>query len=143
MSNPFPFLSNSNCIVTSPATPSYNCIAWAARDTRRWWWPVPGVYFWPSSAPYEETIEAFVAAFATLGFQQCETAALENGWEKVVIYVNASRVPTHMARQLPDGAWTSKLGSYFDIQHSQPEDVEGPAYGSPVVYLRRLVEVAA
>lgn len=135
--NPFPFLSNTNCNVTSPATPEYNCIAWAAGEDFRWWWPIVGVYFWPKGVPYEESIDAFAAAFRTIGFARCDSGELEFGVEKVVIYVNASGTPTHMARQLPSGTWTSKLGSHVDIEHSSPEDIAGPAYGNPAAYLRR------
>lgn len=45
---------------TSPATPRYNCLAWAAGQTDQWWWPDRfGAYDWPEAAPREETIEGF------------------------------------------------------------------------------------
>ena len=37
----FPALVGTGYFVTSPATPEYNCIAWAAGETDRWWWPDP------------------------------------------------------------------------------------------------------
>ena len=37
----FPGLRNSAYRVTSPAARDYNCIAWAAGDATRWWWPDP------------------------------------------------------------------------------------------------------
>ena len=33
----FPNLEAGNYAVTSPSTPEYNCIAWAAGDTETWW----------------------------------------------------------------------------------------------------------
>src|SRR5713101_10154879 len=36
--------------VTSPATRNYNCVAWAASRTDRWWWPSPFAY-WPAGVP--------------------------------------------------------------------------------------------
>ena len=65
----FPGLRTSPFRVTSPATRGYNCIAWAAGDTNRWWWPDPedDASFWPPGVAPEETISAFTAAFATLG----------------------------------------------------------------------------
>ena len=28
--------------ITSPTEISYNCIAWAANEDTRWWWPAQG-----------------------------------------------------------------------------------------------------
>lgn len=94
------------------------------------------VYFWPLAAPREETIKAFVAAFATRGFTRCENGEVEAGYHKIAIYAKNSR-PTHAARQLPDGRWTSKLGSSEDIEHHTLGAVEGDVYGSVAVFVRR------
>ena len=48
-------------------------------------------------------------------------------------------VPTHAARQLPNGWWTSKLGPSFDIEHATPEAVAGGVYGDPVLFLSRAI----
>jgi hypothetical protein len=65
-----PNLNDNNCQVTSMASRRYNCIAWAARENTRWWWPDPlGVGYWPSGVQRSETPEAFVAAYSTLGFE--------------------------------------------------------------------------
>ena len=80
---------------------------------------------------------SFFAAFATLGYVACEDASLEAGFEKVAIYLSDG-VPTHAARQLQDGAWTSKLGQGFDIRHTL-EAIEGPAYGVVSLFLARPV----
>jgi hypothetical protein len=69
----FPGLQTSPFRVTSPATRDYNCIAWAAGDTTRWWWPDPDpdndAVYWPSNIPIEETTGAFAAALATPGLR--------------------------------------------------------------------------
>jgi len=137
----FPGLTPQNHDITSPPTSIYNCIAWAADDDTRWWWPnvrgVPvGGYYWPPTVPHEPTIEAFLAAYATIGYEPCGGGEFESGYEKVALYVLAGEV-THAARQLADGAWTSKLGNWFDITHESPEHVGGPLYGSVAAYLRR------
>ena len=121
--------------VTSEETRDYNCIGWAAGDTSRWWWPLYPSY-WPSEAAHEATLEAFVAAFATLGYAPCADGNLEEGVEKVVIYLRQG-VPSHMARQLASGAWTSKLGDAWDIGHLLPTEVGGRIYGDAVQYLSR------
>ena len=46
--------------------------------------------------------------------------------EKVAIFVSArTGAPTHAARQLPSGQWTSKLGAGIDIVHDDLEAVGG------------------
>jgi hypothetical protein len=134
----FPGLRNRAWAVTSPPSPLYNCVAWAAGDATRWWWPDAGRdYYWPPSAPREETIEAFVAAFALLGYEPSsaadEPSPLE--FERVALFARDSR-PEHMARELATGEWTSKCGRLEDITHAL-DGVRGSVYGAPVAVLRR------
>jgi hypothetical protein len=96
-----------------------------------------GVGYWPQNVVREETVDAFLRAYGTLGYVQCADGALEAGIEKVVIYVDAAGTPTHAALQLQDGRWTSKLGDFEDIEHSTPETLSGPRYGAPSIYMRR------
>ena len=109
-------------------------------DTDKNWWPSSFAH-WPSDVAREATLESFVESFARLGYERCDDASLENGHEKVVLYakpaVTGTMVPTHAAKQLPNGWWTSKLGQVEDIEHEKPEDLSGPTYGSPVLFLRR------
>lgn len=137
-----PNLTDKNCVVTSPATRSYNCIAWAATSDVLWWWPDPSnIYYWPASVPREATVEAFLRAYGTLGYIECKNGKLEAGFEKIALYANrmpwGDIEPTHAARQLPDGKWTSKLGAFEDVTHNKAADVKGPLYGGVVKYLKR------
>lgn len=134
----FPGLRGGGYRVTSPKTPNYNCIAWAASQEDRWWWPDEAAY-WPSNVPRIATIEAFVAAFGTLGYEPCGDRGIEPGYEKVVIYAKDQGMPTHAARQLPDGRWTSKLGKLEDIVHAAIEHLHGSDYGQAAVFLKRPV----
>jgi len=136
-----PRLTTENYRVTSPAAWEYNCIAWAAGITQAWWWPAPGRY-WPDGVPRQETIAAFVAAFATLGFDVVADAHQEADMEKIVLYAEGS-TPTHAARQLANGWWTSKLGSSVDIEHATPDSVAGGADGEVVAILGRQSIAAA
>lgn len=137
----FPGLRNSSFRVASPATDVYNCIAWAAGDTTRWWWPDPDpdnqAVFWPPSAPREESLEAFTAAFEALGYAPCCGEEIETGFEKIALLA-AGSVPTHAARQLPSGRWTSKLGRREDIEHDL-HAISGAAYGAVVQVFKRSV----
>lgn len=131
----FPNLARSGYSLTSPASPDYNCIAWAIGETERWWWPNPFAY-WPPAVPTEETLEAFTRAFAAAGFAPCDHPNLEQGFEKVAIYSDATGKPTHAARQLPSGQWSSKLGRGEDIEHDLA-GLMGAAYGSVAKILKR------
>jgi len=138
--------------VTSCRSNDYNCIAWAAGESDIHWWPtgepsrISGIY-WPENVPQEHTLSAFIQAFATMGYCEWpeENGNLEDGYEKVVIYTKAGK-PTHMARQLPNGRWTSKLGKDSkDIEHVTPEalasSVDGETiYGDVTKYVRRIRE---
>ena len=134
----FPSLVIAGYGVTSPQTPRYNCIAWAVGDTRRWWWPDPSPFaYWPANIPRENTLQRFIEAFQTLGYEPCENAGLEPDVEKVAVYADDAGAPTHAARQLSSGARTSKLGREEDIEHRDLAGVEGEEYGHVVQLLRR------
>lgn len=45
--------------------------------------------------------------------------------------------PTHVARQLDDGKWTSKLGSNEDIIHHTLDGLEGEKYGQVTTIMTR------
>jgi hypothetical protein len=129
--------------VTSWPTDSYNCIAWAAEDQTVWWWPDPdGESFWPAGIDRVATVAAFMAAFELLGYEPCTNPDLEPGFEKVAIF-SIGNDTKHMARQLSDGTWTSKLGEWWDIQHYLPDGVQDPPnrkhYGSRSQLMRRRV----
>jgi hypothetical protein len=138
LNSAFPHLADEGYVETSPATRRYNCIAWAAGHSDAWWWPSPlAVHYWPEEAPREETLEAFLRMFATLGFAHAEDGHFEPGFEKVALFTRDGK-PTHAARQLIDGAWTSKLGEWLDVTHTL-RGLEGPLYGVVAAFLRRPV----
>ena len=130
-----PRLTADNYRETSPASWSYNCIAWAGGLTDSWWWPAPGRY-WPPNVPRHETVGAFLAPLATLGYGPIATLDLDPGLEKVVLYANGE-IPSHAARQPFSGMWSSKLGPSLDIEHNTPEAVAGGVYGEVVAILGR------
>lgn len=106
----FPRLTQDNYSVTSQPSKRYNCIAWAAGQNARWWWPGPDVEleYWPENATRAESLDAFQEAFASEGYAVCQEADFEPGFEKVAIFADEKNRPTHAARQLPNGRWTSK-----------------------------------
>ena|SRR5438093_12138462 len=102
----------------SHRTDQYNCIAWAASECHRPWWPggAPEAY-WPPNLPPDETLDNFTNAFIEIGYEVCTGAHYEWRFEKIALYVNRRGVPTHAAKQTWTGAWISKLGKNVDIKH--------------------------
>ncbi len=130
----FPNLTAFNHEITSEKTIKYNCIAWVARSTDRWW--QPGIH-WPIMSSREDIgIGDLVLAFRSLGYDECPDGSFEEGFEKLAIY-GSGFMYTHAARQLPDGRWTSKLGQLEDITHSTTEALECSDYGKVVQFMKR------
>lgn len=71
------------------------------------------------------------------GYARCDDGAPENGWEKVALYVLPSDKPKHMARQLENGGWTSKLGQGHDIVHHALDGLNSVKYGTARYFMRR------
>ena len=134
----FPNLAATGYRITSLRSQSYNCFAWAAGENDRWWNPLEpeSPYYWPDGVPAELTIFAFIQAYGTLGYEPCEISDLEPGFEKIAIYATSDGEPTHAARQLPSGKWTSKLGRWEDIEH-ELDGLICEMYGSVRQILKR------
>lgn len=126
--------------VSSPETDEYNCFAWAAHADDEWWEPSGNPrHYWPDDVPRTLTLESFIAIYEREGFEPCDTHIHEFGYEKVAIYLASDGLPSHAARQLPDGRWTSKLGEWPDIEHDSPEVLEGDYYGQVSSVMRRRI----
>ena len=134
----FPKLTAESCRVTSERDPGYNCIAWAAQITHQRWWPLenPEEAYWPAGVPRIATLEAFQAAFETLAYSTYAPEEMKPGFEKVALFADINGVPTHAARQLANGRWTSKLGKAEDIEHDL-RDLEGDLYGTVALLMSR------
>ena len=134
--------------MTSEADSAYNCVAHAAGKKDLPWWPmeegVEGV-FWPDGVDRAETVDAFVAAFRSIGYRPCEASqdgsGFIAGYEKVAIYVDAEGTPTQ-PRGRPkaaDGPANSANGKTSNTTLRRPRRRQGgrPGYGKPVKYLIR------
>ena len=125
--------------ITSAPSREYNCIAWAMGDTARVWWPfsrgTSGEAYWPPGVMRELSRRSFRWAFDARGFRPCDDGSLVPGIEKVALYEKDSK-PTHAARQLPNGRWTSKLGEAEDVEHDL-SDLKGRTYGQVAAYFER------
>ena len=134
----WPNLNPGGVSISSPDDDSYNCAAWAANDTARWWEPSPyRSHYWPPSVARQATLASYEAAYGTLGYERCADPALESGYEKIAVYTDESGSPVHVARQLVTGRWTSKLGQLKDIEHQSLDDLAGGLYGQPRLFMRK------
>lgn len=134
-----PRLADSEYRITSPRDVRYNCFAWAAGDAGRVWSPSmigSGVY-WPAGIAALPSMNGIIAAYEACNFQVCTSGDEEEGFEKIALFTDAAGDPTHAARQLSGGAWTSKLGDHVDIEHDDVDAVGGGMYGEPRVFMRR------
>jgi hypothetical protein len=76
----YPNLRSSGYLLTSPKTPNYNCVAWAAGETNRPWWPIPydtAPYYWPLGEQDDESLEVFIECFKSLGYEICNDENFE------------------------------------------------------------------
>jgi hypothetical protein len=113
----YPYLLSEGFEKTSCEDAAYNCVAWAvAFDVENWWWPPGGNgSYWPDGISKDVSVAAFTEMFASRGFEECQDATAEDGYEKVALYVKDGK-PSHAARQLPSGKWTHKIGQNVDIE---------------------------
>jgi hypothetical protein len=127
-------------LLTSPQTTVYNCIAWAYGVIDRWFWPdSSGIYYWPNTVPRVENTDAFIKLFESIGYSVCDNGDLEDGFQKVAIYADNNGKPTHAARQLKNGLWTSKLGQSYDVTHTIYSMSDGQ-YGNVAVFMKRGIQ---
>ena len=137
-----PDFPNSNIhpfILTSPQTWNYNCIAWAYGDDTRWYWPTEHPHhYWPPNIRNELDLQSFIELYQLVGYKVCENNSLELGLEKIAIFGQPNGEPTHAARQLLNGNWTSKMGGWHDIEHTLTS-LDSPVYGSALVFMSRSI----
>jgi hypothetical protein len=132
----FPALAAAGYDITSVRTDAYNCVAWIIRDVAEWW--APG-YSWPLEINDEDALSSYVAFFEFHGFRQCADGLLVPGMEKIAIYGENDGFD-HVAFQLPDGRWSSKLGELNDLRHESLDVLSGPSfieYGPVVLFMER------
>jgi len=131
----FPNSLTEPFVATSPKDFKYNCIGWAC-GTKTRMWPNMYSYYWPPGIPTIEDVNSFIELFQSKGYEVCDNGDLEKGYLKVAIYAYHDGKPSHAARQLENGKWTSKLGVHQDVSHSIFSMSDGD-YGNVVHYMRK------
>jgi hypothetical protein len=131
----YPRLAHGHFAVTSPATRKYNCVAWAAGDDRHWWAPDIAAW-WPEAGPEEWSVSGIISVYEMMGYAADPNPAPEAGIEKIAIFALPDGYPTHVARQVESGYWTSKLGTDVDIEH-ELHGLTGTRFGGVVMIMSR------
>lgn len=131
----FPNLVGSEYDIISPATPDYNCLAWALGFDDDWLEPDPfNQYPWPLQIR-EYTLESYIKVIEISNYETCQDSQFENGFEKIAIYLSGG-IPKHFARQHSSELWTSKCGKSEDIIHTL-QGLEGKIYGKAEIFMKR------
>lgn len=122
---------------TSPQSGLYNCVAHSVGASLFYIWPdADEEYGWPEHIPRDDSRSAFIGFYRLCGFEPCNDASPEPGYEKVVIYELAGRV-AHVALQSDDGTWSSKIGDLTDVMHRRLDVVASAHNGQPAQAMRR------
>jgi hypothetical protein len=137
----FPNLKNTQYDPESPRDKKYNCFAWAMGKSDLWWEPLffprPG-YYWPR-APEGYGLDEYLEALRVIGYSECNGPEMEDGYQRIAIYVDSAGSFRHIARQLPDGQWTSKCGPGPDIVH-ELAGLEDTIYGKAKIFMKIRLE---
>lgn len=132
----FPNLASEGFSIVGAPSEVYNCIAYAAGDTSKWWWP-DGVNYWPPWAAETDRKESLKEVFAGLGYERCDDGRADGGYQKVALYeVNGEM--KHAAMQMPSGRWRSKMGQGPVIEHRSPDSLSNGIYGDATTYMGRM-----
>lgn len=112
----FPKLDLDKAVVSGPATPEYNCIAWTVGETKEWCWP-------PAMYPSVSEEESFNKFYASYGFKPAPEGGEVARWRNAQGLTHGSvSGPEHGPR------WESKCGQELKIQHGKDE-LQGEIYG--------------
>jgi hypothetical protein len=134
----FPNLNTENYKKTSEADPLYNCVSWVVEDKTKW----KDFYYLPNwEVNPDLSSNDYIRFFSKRGYKVCENSKFEDGKQKIALYENKAGHFLHVARQISPEEWTSKLGGFEDISHTNLEALEGVGnidrYGYAVMFMER------
>lgn len=137
----FPKLNSTNWKPASEFDPYYNCVSFAAGDTKRKWeFLDPPGYYWPPNVDEGDELTVLIKCFESLGYEKCDNGNPEKYYEKVALYGFVDRDDwQHAAYRKGNDWWASKIGELEDILHKSESLLEGESYGSVYCYLKRRI----
>ena len=141
----FPKLKQTQHAITSDSDKNYNCVAWVLGKTKEFWTPfgliIPASfppYRWHSDVPQDGSLSSYKVLFQKFGFSMAGDSKPERGYEKIALYEQDDKF-THVAKQVDESKWSSKLGDIEDIEHELKSlEKKGPlAYGRVACFMKR------
>lgn len=123
---------------TSEQTWDYNCVAYVLGIKDDW---IDFYYTADGSVSMDLGINSYIDLFKNHGFSICKNDSLQKGFEKIAIFEDSNKWFSHVSLQLSDGKWTSKMGEYEDIKHTDLESVSNGIYGTSVVFMKREITI--
>lgn len=131
---------SENFIFTSKKRKGHNCVGWALDDEVK---DLDMLVFKniynlnPDSL--DHTVKGYAKIFSERhGYLKCENDSVEEGYEKIALYGDEDNDFKHVARQLDNGNWVSKMGTLEDIEHFDLTSLIGDEYGLPKMFMKRL-----
>jgi len=116
-----------NFIFKSVQGDDYNCVSWAIHNDEE------NIILKLPDGETDQRLKSYVDYYKNIGFEETGNIDVEQGVTKIALYAFADEFQ-HVARQLADGRWASKLGEWEDIEHSTLNDLAGNFYGEPVIF---------
>ena len=128
-----PFLQRGvNFTFESRSSDDYNCVSWAInRDDEN-------IFLYLPNGTIDLRLNSYIEYYKSIGFEEADNIEPEPGITKIALYAFEDEFQ-HVARQLEDGRWASKLGEWEDIEHNTLDVLSGNFYGNPVVFLERII----
>lgn len=130
---------NQNFHFTSLKRKGFNCVGYALdlvnKDIDMFWFrDMYGL----DGAKLDHSVNGYAKCFRDyFGYEICDDGQVENGFNKIALYSDTDNDFTHIAKQLENGNWTSKMGTYEDIEHYNLEALSGTLYGKPMLFMRK------
>jgi len=114
-------------------------VSFAAGDVTKWWSPKK---YWPKGLPRDTSPETYISLFESLGYQLCDNADLEPGFEKVAFFQDPDGRVSRVSKQAESGSWITKIGRGELIEHTDLDALTSEKYGEVTQLLRRPISSA-
>ncbi|MBI4648181.1 MAG: hypothetical protein HY738_16760 [Bacteroidia bacterium] len=134
----FPNSFDAQFEISSPKTCKYNCLAWAMNDNTKWW-DYEDDYYWVAGIEKNGKLKTFIKLLECFNYKKTNTASYESGYDKIALFSKDKIECTHLAKQLKEEIWTSKLGSSYDVLHTL-KGIENGIYGDVKIIMKRKTE---
>ena len=130
---------DTNFHFTSLRRKGHNCVAYAlkehGKDLDMW---IFAELYGIDKANLDISVNGYAEIFTKYyGYEKCEEGNIEEGFDKIVLFEDHEGDFVHVALQLENGNWTSKMGTYEDIEHYSVDAISKKDYGTPRLYMKK------